>query len=714
MKAEGFPAIVVCVFLSLVFLSTSYAVEINDVNIYQMDFYCVYDGNGTLTNGVEDTNWGDFRVTLTSDSDPCDYYVNLMIRRSGYGEHWVIRNMMIPNSNQISGSTSISRFFDLGFVGISNGDELSTLEYSVIKELDYLEVPPSPNDWQGITVEDGFYNAFGMNDANGTLAEPNDPGPPPVPDVVSGYMMLHDDGGGAGSTRKSKHYDNVPDVEEPTNGCGPGSVRRGLGMLENNDDIEVEDMDETMGKFKKASGWSENSGIKGVKKFLKGKAAIAYDAEPNIVTKYQQIKKAKGKADGNVRVGNGIALDMGGPPSFEFIKQEIDANEAVEIICYPDGGGMGHAVTATGYSDDGKEKQITVKDDPVRGEAPGEETGNEERNSRFSNGDNPTLDDLAEDNIHAIISQSPYGAAAICVATEEEDKTRPWTVSGEWEDAPPPGTSVVVKGRKTVNFQVRPGKTIVFYWTADGLKHPLYKTFKKKNESGKNMNVKLKIPKDPSITDWVCKITGKRRRTGKINVASFIINGGDEGIVSFGSFGLVNIKPHRIAGLATESNDVNLYCAVNLETYMNENPTGFIGTEPLEPNATLADFGVEIINGRVADINGILWSTEPFIFDANVLDGWSVEDSNHLLDSNDFQAQFGTIYVEDSVDYYPLGDFDEDFDVDVADLNDLVIEWLNTDCEPPLWCDWTDIDFSGTVEAKDFAEFANHWFEVLE
>jgi hypothetical protein len=58
---------------------------------------------------------------------------------------------------------------------------------------------------------------------------------------------------------------------------------------------------------------------------------------------------------------------------------------------------------------------------------------------------------------------------------------------------------------------------------------------------------------------------------------------------------------------------------------------------------------------------------------------------------------------------WPLGDFNKDYTVDLADLGIFVSHWLNDDCTYPLWCDRTDLDCSSAVEPVDFSIFAQNW-----
>jgi len=54
-------------------------------------------------------------------------------------------------------------------------------------------------------------------------------------------------------------------------------------------------------------------------------------------------------------------------------------------------------------------------------------------------------------------------------------------------------------------------------------------------------------------------------------------------------------------------------------------------------------------------------------------------------------------------------DFDNDGDVDIADLNSLSQQWLAADCNYPGWCEGTDLDYDGSVDFVDFGLFAENW-----
>jgi hypothetical protein len=58
---------------------------------------------------------------------------------------------------------------------------------------------------------------------------------------------------------------------------------------------------------------------------------------------------------------------------------------------------------------------------------------------------------------------------------------------------------------------------------------------------------------------------------------------------------------------------------------------------------------------------------------------------------------------------WPTGDYNKDYIVDLADLAIFVSHWLDENCDYPLWCEKTDLDFSSFVDGVDFSAFALNW-----
>ncbi len=678
----------------------SHAVSLYEIQLSQMDFYGLYGPGNIYYGAITDTQWGDFKATVYPDSDPRDYMLNLILAHGTYGPVWVIRNMRLPNSMQLTGPLKIARFFDLGAVGVQPGDIVTTIDYALVLTLDELQEMPDPGIWYTTDVNDDHYNAIGEGDANGTIATPNDIGSPPQADEPN-------DPNDPNRPSSSKIYTGVRNVEEEPNGCGPGAVERAWWILVDNNEITINDMNTVMGKFRVWSGWNNNNSLT-AEGFLRGKAGIG--GVWDVVTKYQQRAGRRGGPERTVRFAEGVSLYLGGPPSFAFIKQELDANEVIEItVRDPNDLTRGHVMTVIGYQQDSDGLQIWVQDDPHQGRD--DPDGNHVRNSRFvtdSNGNDPRLADIPLSAIYRITSQSPLEEPPEPnIVQTPGDDNEPNTISVTW-----PGYSAVTEPTERIwrnpSYRVTagPGWRHDFYWTAGGITHPMYKPVSLTNESETDVVFRWILPNDPSITDW----RWQRYPPGSENPSDTA--GGNTRRASpwaLYSIGELPDIPHRIPTLISSANDVNLYCAVNLELYMTANPLGFVGNEPITPGSTLADFGVVINDGRIDGVEGIYYATCPFVLDPNSETGWAQADANCLVDSDDFELQNGPVGVDEGINHYVASDINRNFYVDFRDYARFAARWLDTGCAEPLWCTGADIDRSSEIDNLDIAIIGDEW-----
>jgi hypothetical protein len=58
---------------------------------------------------------------------------------------------------------------------------------------------------------------------------------------------------------------------------------------------------------------------------------------------------------------------------------------------------------------------------------------------------------------------------------------------------------------------------------------------------------------------------------------------------------------------------------------------------------------------------------------------------------------------------WPMCDYNKNYTVDLFDLAIFVSHWLDENCDYPLWCDRTDLDFSSFIDGVDFSAFALNW-----
>jgi alpha-galactosidase len=62
----------------------------------------------------------------------------------------------------------------------------------------------------------------------------------------------------------------------------------------------------------------------------------------------------------------------------------------------------------------------------------------------------------------------------------------------------------------------------------------------------------------------------------------------------------------------------------------------------------------------------------------------------------------------------PTADINSDKSVNLADLKEMAVAWLETNCQNSVWCDGTDLDIDGNVEMPDFMVMADNWLNIYD
>ncbi len=382
--------------IALVFVASTsplQAVSVSSVTLYQMDFF----GQNVPTQF--DTDWGDLEFTLAPDGDLTDYYAQLVIRNpSSATTHWVVRNMAIPGSSDLSGPMTVARFFDLGVLGIPGA--VTQVEYHLALTSGPIGSPPSTPGWTLTTPADGKYDTQGSGEDS--IGDHSDPGPAPAAPAVAAAQPQR---------RKKVCRDDVPDIEEGKNECGPVGVTRSLRWLHDNGDIDLGNKTnaQLIQDFKNASGWTAAGGVPKYSGYLDAKLKLNKDCKLGLDVKFM-VRRPSSVPAGDYTTANGTAVDKGNDPTFAFIKKEIDDGEDVEILVgWLDANGNrtnGHCMTVIGYEEDPNNgvQQIWVQDDEDQGKA---NAKNKRRNTDYTDGMPPKLDDLAKNRVEMVLSESP-------------------------------------------------------------------------------------------------------------------------------------------------------------------------------------------------------------------------------------------------------------------------------------------------------------------
>ncbi len=107
-----------------------------------------------------------------------------------------------------------------------------------------------------------------------------------------------------------------------------------------------------------------------------------------------------------------------------------------------------------------------------------------------------------------------------------------------------------------------------------------------------------------------------------------------------------------------------------------------------------------------------------FAGDSNAITGdWFIIDYNALrvgdctVDFYDFEKNSSNPVESLSFTHVPSRDFNNDTIADFHDYAILASYWQETDCNAPDWCDGTDLDTDGSVDANDLMLFCQYWLE---
>ncbi len=98
----------------------------------------------------------------------------------------------------------------------------------------------------------------------------------------------------------------------------------------------------------------------------------------------------------------------------------------------------------------------------------------------------------------------------------------------------------------------------------------------------------------------------------------------------------------------TDTSDpaATIYSAVNLQLYIASNPDGFLDGL-WQPGQLLGDLGLEIVNGRIDGLDGVVFASTPFVFDPTSEMGWApIGGPSSLINSAGWEAEFGSIVID--------------------------------------------------------------------
>jgi hypothetical protein len=160
------------------------------------------------------------------------------------------------------------------------------------------------------------------------------------------------------------------------------------------------------------------------------------------------------------------------------------------------------------------------------------------------------------------------------------------------------------------------------------------------------------FPKDPKGKDEVSDILTKTPKGDTIHAAAVT----DAGINPRGFTPLENVPDIRfsIPWFASLGSGPNIYMGVDLPAYIKSNPDA-IASGIFSNGQSIADLGVNIVDGQIPGVTGLYFATSELGFNPNSPIGFEPLNgsSSDWLNSNAYQAAYGPIGVIGSLAAIP-------------------------------------------------------------
>jgi hypothetical protein len=369
--------------------------RILDVQFGQMDWL---DDHGDPV--LMQSRWG--QVTIMTQPCPQSGYLNVVVSSALSGNQWGVRNFYLAASAPYSGAFQpdngpVTTTFDLGLLGVQDGTDLASLSYQYMVTPDPLFVQPLPSQppvlvpVNSITVRTG--GAAESHDE--VFTGPGDPSLP-VEIVDPGIEFEEID----------IDRPNVPNVETAKNQCAPASIANcmkwmsdywNLGLEGTLEEI-LEDVDDATGR-EECKGLKHKEIIEGKLKFIKAKGLP--------VRVHYMSKWVSGDTTAHGRT----ATRDGGIPTWDYIKQELEKGQDIELVYQRDNGGA-HAVVVTGvYQKKDGTKGIRFKDDIEQDD---DDAGTDDRESDIGDNDGSmNILSRPKNKVTGVFSESPTKEAML-------------------------------------------------------------------------------------------------------------------------------------------------------------------------------------------------------------------------------------------------------------------------------------------------------------
>lgn len=311
--------------------------------------------------------------TVSYDPQPEPRFINVLMRtRSGRGEVWMIRNLLLaPFAN---GGQSIDVWFDLSLLGYEDGEDVGEIEIDIFFDVTPMLEEPPPTLWTPIELDDRINVTPDGVWGDDVVVEPQDSIRLPrfvrndqLDWIYRGCEMPNID---LDSSRNNPRL--RPGTTGDFNGCVPAAASNSLQWLESKHpkiDIPLSHR-ELMEELARKMNHVDSVGVF-ARNFVEGKLAIIDSLKLPIRVKFQGYWFDTNDIDSpDTTYGHRARNDNDSnraPVTWQWLMQEMEDGEDVELTFgYYDSNNVrrgGHCITVTGMSDVRTARGIYYKDD---------------------------------------------------------------------------------------------------------------------------------------------------------------------------------------------------------------------------------------------------------------------------------------------------------------------------------------------------------------
>jgi parallel beta-helix repeat protein len=140
---------------------------------------------------------------------------------------------------------------------------------------------------------------------------------------------------------------------------------------------------------------------------------------------------------------------------------------------------------------------------------------------------------------------------------------------------------------------------------------------------------------------------------------------------------------------------------------------GWLGVGNIDVDPLFVDPGYWDDNGTATDPNDDFWVDGDYHLGFNspcINAGDPAGDYNGMVDMDgEVRVRNGRVDIGADEGFIVFGDFEPDWDVDLADVAVFVSHWCETGCAESNWCGNSDFNRSGSTDLYDFAILSGNW-----